>query len=120
METLQVKVAALGVNGFELSKMRNLKELELSIVPPRPLAFPILSEIAGFKCLTRLSVCHFSIRFTSPLLEINAFGSYGLLMINLHLLLFSSPNGSYTTGLKRITHQEVMELEFSLPNRPIL
>ncbi|CAI9771304.1 unnamed protein product [Fraxinus pennsylvanica] len=66
METLQVKVAAPGVNGFELSKMRNLKELELSRVPPRPSAFPILSEIAGLKCLTRLSVCHFSIRYLPP------------------------------------------------------
>lgn len=66
METLQVKVAAPGVNGFELSKMRNLKELELSRVPPKPSAFPILSEIAGLKCLTRLSVCHFSIRYLPP------------------------------------------------------
>lgn len=62
MESLQVKVAVPGVNGLELSKLRNLKELELSRVPPRPSAFPILREIAGLKCLTRLSVCHFSIR----------------------------------------------------------
>ncbi|KAK6146026.1 hypothetical protein DH2020_019895 [Rehmannia glutinosa] len=66
LECLQVKVAALGVNGLELSKMRNLKELELSRVPPRPSAFPLLSEIAGLKCLTRLSVCHFSIRYLPP------------------------------------------------------
>jgi len=45
-----------------LRKLEGLKELELSKVPPRPSAFPILSEIAGLKCLTKLSVCHFSIR----------------------------------------------------------
>ncbi|KAL2463761.1 Leucine-rich repeat protein kinase family protein [Forsythia ovata] len=66
LECLQVKVAAPGVSGLELSKMKNLKELELSRVPPRPSAFPILSEIAGLKCLTRLSVCHFSIRYLPP------------------------------------------------------
>ncbi|GER54768.1 leucine-rich repeat family protein [Striga asiatica] len=66
LEHLQLKVAALGVNGLELSKLRNLKELELSRVPPKPSAFPILSEIAGLKCLTRLSVCHFSIRYLPP------------------------------------------------------
>lgn len=62
LECLQVKVATPGVNGLELSKLRNLKELELSRVPPRPSAFPLLNEISGLKCLTRLSVCHFSIR----------------------------------------------------------
>ncbi|KAL3828755.1 hypothetical protein ACJIZ3_017557 [Penstemon smallii] len=63
LECLQVKVAAPGVSGLELSKMKNLEELELSRVPPRPSAFPILSEIAGLTRLTRLSVCHFSIRY---------------------------------------------------------
>lgn len=62
LEFLQVKVAALGVNGLELSKLRNLKELELSRVPQRSSAFPILNDISGLKCLKRLSVCHFSIR----------------------------------------------------------
>ncbi|GFP85817.1 map kinase kinase kinase mkh1 [Phtheirospermum japonicum] len=66
LECLQAKIAEMGVNGLELSKLRNLKELELSRVPQRPSAFPILSEIAGLKCLTRLSVCHFSIRYLPP------------------------------------------------------
>ncbi|KAG8370275.1 hypothetical protein BUALT_Bualt14G0099900 [Buddleja alternifolia] len=66
LECLQVKVMAPGVSGLELSKLRNLKELELSRVPPRPSAFPVLSEIAGLKCLTRLAVCHFSIRYLPP------------------------------------------------------
>lgn len=62
LEFLQVKVAALGVNGLELSKLRNLKELELSRVPERSSAFPFLNDLSGLKCLRRLSVCHFSIR----------------------------------------------------------
>ncbi|KAL0457149.1 UNVERIFIED_CONTAM: putative serine/threonine-protein kinase DDB [Sesamum latifolium] len=66
LECLQVKVTDPGVSGLELSKLGNLKELELSRVPPRPSSFPILSEIAGLKCLTRLSVCHFSIRYLPP------------------------------------------------------
>ncbi|KAK4381764.1 Serine/threonine-protein kinase fray1 [Sesamum angolense] len=66
LECLQVKVTEPGVSGLKLSKLGNLKELELSRVPPRPSSFPILSEIAGLKCLTRLSVCHFSIRYLPP------------------------------------------------------
>lgn len=62
LQCLQVKVTEPGVSGLALSELRNLKELELSRAPPRPSAFPILSEISGLKCLTRLSVCHFSIR----------------------------------------------------------
>ncbi|XP_075473516.1 uncharacterized protein LOC142504554 isoform X1 [Primulina tabacum] len=66
LERLQVKVSIPGLSGLELSKLKNLKELELSRVPPRQSAYPILSEIAGLKCLTRLSVCHFSIRYLPP------------------------------------------------------
>ncbi|KAH6821620.1 Leucine-rich repeat protein kinase family protein [Perilla frutescens var. hirtella] len=66
LECLQVKVTEPGVSGLELSKLENLKELELSRVPPRPSAFPILREIAGLKRLTRLSICHFSIRYLPP------------------------------------------------------
>lgn len=62
LECLQVKLSSPGLNGFPLHKLRGLKELELCKVPPRHSAFPLLSEIAGLKCLTKLSVCHFSIR----------------------------------------------------------
>ncbi|PIN06674.1 Ras suppressor protein (contains leucine-rich repeats), partial [Handroanthus impetiginosus] len=66
LESLQLKVAAPRVNGLELSKLRNLKELELSRVPSRASLFPLFTEIAGLKSLTRLSVCHFSIRYLPP------------------------------------------------------
>jgi hypothetical protein len=62
LECLQVKVSSPGLNGLNFSKFKGLKELELSKVPPRPSVLTILSEISGIKCLTKLSVCHFSIR----------------------------------------------------------
>jgi hypothetical protein len=58
LESLQVKVS-----GAVLRRLRALRELELSMVPPRPSACSILVEIAGLKCLTKLTICHFSIRY---------------------------------------------------------
>ncbi|POO02074.1 Serine/threonine protein kinase [Trema orientale] len=63
LEHLQVKISSPGFGGLPLHKLKGLKELELSRVPPRPSAFPILSEISGLSCLTKLSICHFSIRY---------------------------------------------------------
>ncbi|XVE81685.1 hypothetical protein DITRI_Ditri15bG0085100 [Diplodiscus trichospermus] len=66
LECLQVKISSPGFNGMALSKLKGLKELELSRVPPRPSVLTLLSEIAGLKCLTKLSVCYFSIRYLPP------------------------------------------------------
>ncbi|KAF8369496.1 hypothetical protein HHK36_032490 [Tetracentron sinense] len=66
LECLQVKISSPGLSGIPLHNLKALKELELCKVPPRPSAFPILNEIAGLNCLTRLSVCHFSIRYLPP------------------------------------------------------
>ncbi|CAN4091248.1 unnamed protein product [Withania somnifera] len=66
LESLQVKVSLPGMSGLDLQKLKNLKELELCKVPSRPSAFPILRDIAGLKRLTKLSVCHFSIRYLPP------------------------------------------------------
>ena len=63
LQSLQVKVSAPRVSGAVLRRMRALRELELSMVPPRPSACSILVEIAGLKCLTKLTICHFSIRY---------------------------------------------------------
>ena len=63
LECLQVKVSEIGIGGLELHKLKGLKELELSKVPPKPSAFPILAQIAGLDRLTKLSICHFSLRF---------------------------------------------------------
>ncbi|XP_060182618.1 uncharacterized protein LOC132612355 [Lycium barbarum] len=66
LESLQVKVSLPGMSGLDLQKLKSLKELELCKVPSRPSAFPILRDIAGLKRLTKLSVCHFSIRYLPP------------------------------------------------------
>lgn len=63
LESVQVKISSPGLNGLPLQKLKALKELELSKVPPRSSAFPILREIAGLNLLTKLSVCHYSIRY---------------------------------------------------------
>ncbi|KAL6952539.1 hypothetical protein U1Q18_047871 [Sarracenia purpurea var. burkii] len=62
LECYQVKISSPSLSGFPLHKLMSLKELELCKVPSRPSSFPLLSEIAALKCLTKLSVCHFSIR----------------------------------------------------------
>lgn len=63
LESLQVKVSAPRVSGAPLRRMQALKELELSMVPPRPSSCSILAEVAALKCLTKLAICHFSIRY---------------------------------------------------------
>ncbi|KAL6007269.1 hypothetical protein ACLOJK_032765 [Asimina triloba] len=62
LECLQVKVASPALSRLELRKMAALKELELCHVPPRPSMFSMLGDIAVLKSLTKLSICHFSIR----------------------------------------------------------
>lgn len=62
LECLQLKISSPGIGGLPLHKLNDLKELELSKAPPRPSAFPILTQIAGLKRLTKLSICHFSLR----------------------------------------------------------
>lgn len=62
LECLQVKISSPGFGGLPLHKLKDLKELELSKVPPRPSSFSIMSDVASLKCLVKLSVCHFSIR----------------------------------------------------------
>ncbi|XP_045819646.1 uncharacterized protein LOC123913087 [Trifolium pratense] len=66
LERLQMKVSSPGIGGLPFHKLKGLKELELSKGPSRPSAFPILAEIAALKCLTKLCICHFSIRYLPP------------------------------------------------------
>ncbi|KAL1342604.1 hypothetical protein AAHE18_09G168900 [Arachis hypogaea] len=66
LECLQMKISSPGIGGLPLHKLNGLKELELSRGPPRPSAFPLLAEIAALKRLTKLSICHFSIRYLPP------------------------------------------------------
>ncbi|WOK99239.1 hypothetical protein Cni_G07951 [Canna indica] len=66
LERLQVKVSSPGISGLPFRKLKSLSELELCQVPPRLSALSILSEISGLKCLTKLSVSNFSIRYLPP------------------------------------------------------
>ncbi|CAI9287241.1 unnamed protein product [Lactuca saligna] len=66
LERLQVKISLPGLTGLPLQKLKALKELELSKAPSRPSAFPLLGDIMGLERLTKLSVCHFSIRYLPP------------------------------------------------------
>ena len=62
LESLRMKISVPGIGGWPLHKLKGLKELELSKVPPCLSSLPILNEIVGLNCLTKLSICHFSIR----------------------------------------------------------
>ncbi|XP_071714915.1 uncharacterized protein [Rutidosis leptorrhynchoides] len=66
LERLQVKISLPGLTGLPLQKLKALKELELSTAPARPSAYPLLADIMGLVRMTKLSVCHFSIRFLPP------------------------------------------------------
>ncbi|GLT78612.1 hypothetical protein SLA2020_501410 [Shorea laevis] len=66
LKCLQVKIPLPGFSGLALSKWKGLKELDVSRIPPRSSALTLLSEIAGLQCLTKLSVCHFPIRYLPP------------------------------------------------------
>lgn len=58
-----LRISSPEFEGLPLHKFKGLKELELSKVTARCSAVPILSQIAGLKLLTKLSVCYFSITF---------------------------------------------------------
>ncbi|KAI4311294.1 hypothetical protein MLD38_036199 [Melastoma candidum] len=70
LERLQVRLSfpELGNSGLvdELGKLEGLKELELSNVVRRKSALHFFAEISRLKCLTRLTLCHFSIRCLPP------------------------------------------------------
>lgn len=63
LETLQVKISVRGLLGIPFEKFKCLKELELCRVPPRSSALSMLGAVGSLKCLTKLSICHFSIRY---------------------------------------------------------
>ncbi|KAL3649021.1 hypothetical protein CASFOL_005424 [Castilleja foliolosa] len=114
LEYLQVKVTEPGVSGLELSKLGNLKELELSRLPPRPSAFPIMSEISGLKCLTRLSVCHFSIRYLPP--EIGCLTELEYLDLSFNKMRNLPDEISLLNSLTflRVANNKLVELPFGL------
>lgn len=110
LECLQVKLSSPGLGGLSLHKLKGLKELELSKIPPKPSSFPILSEIAGLKCLTKLSVCHFSIRFLPP--EIGCLNSLEYLDLSFNKLKSLPAEIGYLDSLisLRVANNKLVEL----------
>ncbi|XP_043695830.1 uncharacterized protein LOC122646344 isoform X2 [Telopea speciosissima] len=114
LECLQVKISSPSLSGLPLHKLKALKELELCKVPPRPSAFPILSEIASLTSLTRLSVCHFSIRYLPP--EIGCLSKLEFLDLSFNKLK-KLPNEIISlNSLKslRVSHNKFVEMPSTL------
>ncbi|KAK4792137.1 hypothetical protein SAY86_022572 [Trapa natans] len=116
LERLQVKIPPPGLERIALHKLKDLKELELSKVLRRPCVFPLMSEIAQLKCLTKLSVCHFSIRCLPP--EIGCLNKLEYLDLSFNKMK-SLPNEitslSSLISLK-VSHNKLMELPCDLPS----
>uniref|UniRef100_A0A7N0TUG8 Uncharacterized protein n=1 Tax=Kalanchoe fedtschenkoi TaxID=63787 RepID=A0A7N0TUG8_KALFE len=103
LESLQLKVATPGLGNLSLHKLATLKELELCQVPPRPSAFSLFAEISGIKGLTRLSVCHFSIRFLPPEIRYLSNLEHLDLSFNNMILMYTDRSGLIVedqTGMK--------------------
>ncbi|EOA39548.1 hypothetical protein CARUB_v10008166mg [Capsella rubella] len=111
LEYLQVKISSPGFgDGLSWDKLEGLKELELTKVPKRSSALTFLTEISGLKCLTRLSVCHFSIRYLPA--EIGCLKSLEYLDLSFNKIK-SLPNEiGYLSSLMFLTvaHNRLMEL----------
>ncbi|KAK7280057.1 hypothetical protein RJT34_25119 [Clitoria ternatea] len=110
LECLQIKVSSPGFGGLPFHKLKGLKELELSKGPPRPSAFPILTEISGLKCLTRLSICHFSIRYLPP--EIGCLKKLEYLDLSFNKIKTLPNEISYLSGLisMKVANNKLVEL----------
>lgn len=63
LERLQVTFPLPGFSGISFEKLKFLKELELCSAPPRPLALSMSGQFGSLYCLTKLSICRFSIRY---------------------------------------------------------
>ncbi|CAH8390500.1 unnamed protein product [Eruca vesicaria subsp. sativa] len=111
LEYLQVKISSPSLgDGLSWGKLKALKELELTKVPKRSSALTLLSEISALKSLTRLSVCHFSIRYLPA--EIGCLTSLEYLDLSFNKIK-SLPNEiSYLSSLMslKVAHNRLIEL----------
>ncbi|KAK7343622.1 hypothetical protein VNO77_12515 [Canavalia gladiata] len=110
LECLQMKISSPGIGGLPLHKLKGLKELEISKCPPRPSALPILTHISGLKCLTKLSICHFSIRYLPP--EIGCLRKLEYLDISFNKMKTLPSEISYLDGLisMKVANNKLVEL----------
>ncbi|XP_010259155.1 PREDICTED: uncharacterized protein LOC104598673 [Nelumbo nucifera] len=114
LECLQVKISSPGLSGLPLHKLKALKELELCKVPPRPSSFPILSEVAGLTSLTKLSFCHFSIRYLPP--EISCLSKLEYLDLSFNKLKSLPNEVTFLSALKslKVANNKLVELPLGL------
>ncbi|XP_042489073.1 uncharacterized protein LOC122069186 [Macadamia integrifolia] len=114
LECLQVKVSSPSLSGLSLHKLKALKNLELCKIPPRPSAFPILSDIASLTSLTKLSVCYFSIRYLPP--EIGCLAKLEFLDLSFNKLKKLPIEVTSLTSLKslKVAHNKLDEIPSTL------
>ncbi|CAN8306299.1 unnamed protein product [Cochlearia groenlandica] len=115
LEYLQVKISSPGFgDGLSWNKLKCLKELELTKVPKRSSALTLLSEISGLKCLTKLSVCHFSIRYLPA--EIGCLKSLEYLDLSYNKIKILPHEISYLSSLivLKVAHNRLVELPLVL------
>ncbi|RDX60474.1 Mitogen-activated protein kinase kinase kinase 1 [Mucuna pruriens] len=110
LECLQIKISSPGIGGLPLHTLKGLKELELSKGPPRPSAFPILTEISGLKCLTKLCIRHFSIRYLPP--EIGCLKNLEYLDLSFNKMKTLPVEISYLESLRlmKVANNKLVEL----------
>ncbi|KAL0724052.1 hypothetical protein Bca4012_038651 [Brassica carinata] len=111
LEHLQVKISSPSLgDGLSWDKLKALKELELTKVPKRSSALTLLSEISGLKSLTRLSVCHFSIRYLPA--EIGCLTSLEYLDLSFNKIKSLPDEISYLSSLMflKVAHNRLIEL----------
>ncbi|EOY15683.1 Leucine-rich repeat protein kinase family protein, putative [Theobroma cacao] len=114
LESLKMKISSPGLNGVSFRELSELKELELSRTPPQPSRLTALTEIAGIKGLTRLTLCYFSIRYLPS--EIGCLTNlefFDISFNNIKNLPAEISNLNELITLK-VVHNKLMELPSSL------
>ncbi|KAL6194906.1 hypothetical protein ACLB2K_035981 [Fragaria x ananassa] len=120
LECLQLRLSSPAFDGLPLHKFKGLKELELSKVPSRSSAIPILSEIARLNCLTKLSVCYFSIRYLPP--EIGCLSNLEYLDLSFNKMKSLPAEISNLTALVslKVANNKLSELPMALSSLKML
>lgn len=120
LECLQIKVSSPGFSSLPLHKLEALKELDLSKVPPRTTDFPILNDISKLQCLTKLSVCHFSLRYLPP--EIGFLNNLEYLDLSFNKMKFLPIEISYLKALVslNVANNKLLELPSGLSSLKML
>ncbi|KAE9618250.1 hypothetical protein Lal_00047286 [Lupinus albus] len=120
LECLQMKISPPGIGGLPLHNMKGLKELQLSKTPPRPSAFPILTHIATLKSLTKLSICHFSIRFLPP--EIGCLKNLEYLDLSFNKIKRLPEEVTFLSGLisMKVANNKLVELPSAMASLSML